>query len=88
VNRGALLAWGEGLLPAVNRSFAVRAGPAAIATLHEAISQPRRNLAETEGIEGAGIEHGGCHMLVLMNLIWRRLAHTMLAGMRSKLVRQ
>jgi hypothetical protein len=30
----------------------------------------------------------GCHMLVLMNLIWRRLAYTMLIGMRSKLVRQ
>jgi hypothetical protein len=29
----------------------------------------------------------GCHMLVLMNLIWRRLAYTMLIGMRSKLVR-
>ncbi|MET4328327.1 hypothetical protein ABIB80_004158 [Bradyrhizobium sp. i1.15.2] len=24
--------------------------------MHEAISQPRRNLAETEGVEGAGIE--------------------------------
>lgn len=27
-------------------------------------------------------------MLVLMNLIWRRLAYTMLIGMRSKLIRQ
>jgi hypothetical protein len=26
-------------------------------------------------------------MLVLMNMIWRRLAYTMLIGMRSKLVR-
>lgn len=66
----------------------MRAEPAAIAILHEAISPPRRNLAETEGVEGAGIEHGGCYMLILMNLIWRRLAYKMLAGMRSKLVRQ
>ena len=29
----------------------------------------------------------GCHMLVPMNLIWRRLAYTMLIGMRSRLVR-
>lgn len=27
-------------------------------------------------------------MLVLMNLIWRRLAYTIVIGMRSKLVRQ
>ncbi|MET4221877.1 hypothetical protein ABIB00_007113 [Bradyrhizobium sp. LB14.3] len=30
----------------------------------------------------------GMQMLVLMNLIWRRLAYTMLIGMRYKLVRQ
>jgi hypothetical protein len=30
---------------------------------------------------------GDAKMLVLMNLIWRRLAYTLLVGMRSKLVR-
>jgi hypothetical protein len=33
------------------------------------------------------IERGDTTMLVLMNLIWRRLAFTILAGMRSKLVK-
>lgn len=31
---------------------------------------------------------GEVGMAILMNLIWRRLAYTLLAGMRAKLVRQ
>ena len=40
------------------------------------------------GLMLASIKRGDAAMVVLMNLIWRRLAYTMLIGMRSKLVRQ
>ena len=39
------------------------------------------------GSKLAGIKCGGAAMLVLMNLIWRRLTFAMLIGMRSTLVR-
>lgn len=54
----------------------------------EAISHPRQNRLEIEAVDGTGGERGDTKMLVLMNLIWRHLAYTMLAGMRSQLVRQ
>jgi len=55
---------------------------------HEIISHPRRNHLETEPFDSGSVEHGDANMLFLMNLIWRRLAYTVLIGMRSKLVRQ
>jgi hypothetical protein len=40
------------------------------------------------GSRVAASDTADAKMLALMNLIWRRLAYTMLIGMRSKLVRQ
>jgi len=55
--------------------------------VHETIQAHLRSRPETE--KGVSCRHQtrGCTMLVLMNLIWRRLAYTMLIGMRSRLVR-
>lgn len=53
----------------------------------ETISASPRNHPETRPVAARRIKDGDANMLVLMNLIWRQLAYTMLIGMRSKLVR-
>lgn len=49
---------------------------------------PREIYWKHSGSKVVASDKGDAKMLVLMNLIWRRLAYTMLIGMRSKLVRQ